>query len=308
MLEVSLAASLLSVVGLSVTGGIRFVTERQEITRQRRVLLDAARAEIANLRGLADAGTLIAGQNTTTPVALGPGRTGQIAVVTSTSLEAPNLVTATVTAQLQTGATPYSIVLQTGFHVIAKPRIISIKFAPLSVPAPASASFFGVVPAPNWNISRNGSITNAASDVGASTLDISATHSGGLDILGNLIDSGASAAGESVQYLFRGANWSWPAPASNVVTISQIPFDRYDILAYVQVPGLGFGSLGSVQLGTLPARDLDVPAANSLARQGYVLNENLVRYQGLSGDTQTITLTGPLGAPPLHAIQVVERR
>jgi hypothetical protein len=128
-----------------------------------------------------------------------------------------------------------------------------------------------------------------------------------VDLTSNL-PTGSSAPGDNFAFIARGAVWS-SGTTTNTLTLSGIPFTRYDLILYLQVPDIGALGTGTVQLGggslvTIPLNNVitDPP------RAGFVTGRNTFYFSNLTGASQTVNLAGTVAVPPLHAFQVVERK
>ena len=99
-----------------------------------------------------------------------------------------------------------------------------------------------------------------------------------------------------------------------VLTLSNIPFARYDI--YVQVGGSYDGQRGRIRLGTNAATDRFFETVSTAPQTGFVeikagftnyQQGNYVRYASLTGGVTTLTVTNLNGwSLGIHAVQIVD--
>jgi hypothetical protein len=310
LLEVTVSAGLLSMIGIAATTALRFSTDRIEQSQIRRKMVAEAEIELNTIKALANAGTLVAGVRPSRTISLGPGRTGTIEATVFAPAVGSTVYGSQITGTFNMGTPGQtgSFTINSGHTSDRRPRAIGVKFAPNSISAPGTGQFFGDVPSAYWNMSRNGSITSAVSDDGqATTLNCSTSLTNVVDLTSNL-PTGSSAPGDNFAFIARGAVWS-SGVTTNTLTLSGIPFTRYDLILYLQVPDIGTLGTGTVQLGggslvTIPLNDVltDPP------RVGFVTSQNTFYFSNLTGATQTVNLAGTVAVPPLHAFQVVERK
>jgi hypothetical protein len=309
LLEVTVSAGLLSMIGIAATTALRFSTDRIEQAQIRRKMVAAAENEINSIRALAIAGTLVPGARPTRTIQLGPGRTGTItASIFGFFSSSTHFVFVTARFNMGTPGQTGTFTILSGVPMQKRPGVISVKFAPASVAAPALTRFFGDVPAANWNVSRNGSLASSVMDDGQpTTLTCATSVSSVVDLVNNLSGGSPSKSG-NFAILARGAVWSVSA-GTNTLTISNIPFTRYDLILYLQVPDIGTLGTGTVQLngGSLVPVPLN-DVLTDLPRNTFVSGRNTFYFSNLTGSSQVVNLTGTIAAPPLHGFQVVERR
>lgn len=306
-----MAALLIGVVGVSATLGLQFATQRQASGRAQQQVMNWVHEELSSLQAQAMQGTLSTTTDTTVTRNLAALRSVTLRTQTSASAEAPNVVNITLTASFNDGS-PRTITVQSAAFNSRKPRIISIKFSPVSVPALSTNRFFGYFPTANWNrLTTSSAASNTLRDQqnNLTTLTISSSLNALQDFTSNLVTTGASACGENVEGIFRGGLWNGlSTPASYTVTLGSVPYSRYDVIFYVNVPNIGLGTDGLVQMSggisqaaLLPISSIDTP------RQDFVLGRNTLVFSNLTSANPTFTLGGTLLAPPLHGLQVVER-
>ncbi len=308
LLETVMAALLIGVVGVSATLGTQFATQRQAAARTQQQVLNWMHEELAVRKSQAMRGALTSGLDVTVTRNLSGQRNASLRTQTATLAEAGNVIQINLTATYSDPAARTLVVRSAAFNN-RLPRIISVQFAPSSVPAIPATSFSGYFPAANWNrvstISANSLKDHQGSSV---SLTVSTTLNSFQDLNTNVVTTGANASGENFASLFRGANSNGVSTPTYTFTLSSVPYSRYDVVLYVNVPANGSGVDGTVQLNGGPSRSTLAPiSATDSPRQDYQLGRNTVLFSNLSNPNPSFVLSGTGYAPPLHGIQVVER-
>jgi hypothetical protein len=167
------------------------------------------------------------------------------------------------------------------------------------------ADGYGVEAANNWNNSHQGSAWNDAllSSGAASTIDVSVSNPGGWETAGGSALNGSAMRGGIGIYAAGGS-----------VTLSQIngTFETYDVIVYVG----GFnaaGNAGSVTDGTStyyysplnPYSTSLIQSTDTDGATGGYDSGTYVRFNGLTADSTTISMSQVQGGMILGGIQVV---
>lgn len=308
LLETVMATVLVAVVGLSAMTGVQFATQRQAVVRANQQVVAWMADELANLQSQGQRGILSSSLNVTTTRDLPAVRGAQLRVQTSISAEASNVIVAELTATYNDGQAR-TVFIRTQVFNNRVPRVIGIKFSPSTLSAPLDGHFIGYFATRNWNrvSSISGTVSGFTDHQGASTtLTLSSSTTNIVDITNNVNLTGATAAGFRFEQLYRGG--ILPTTASNTVTLSNIPYARYDLYIYTNMPAIGSGEDGVVRLNGGGERRANLSLNLSDAgRQTFVFNRNVVVFSNQTSASVTLTFNGTTLAPPLHGLQIIER-
>ena len=306
-----MAALLTGIVGVSATLGLQFATQRQAAARAQQQVVSWVHEELSSLQSQALLGTLSSSLDTTVTRNLSALRSVTLRTQTSASAEATNVVNITVTATFFDTATRVISVRSAAFNSRLA-RMISVKLVASSVATLSTSRFYGYYPAPNWNrMTTASAATNTLRDRQGTltTMTVTTSLSSFQDFTTNLVTTGASACGENLEGVFRGGNWNGAStPSTYTLTLGSVPYSRYDVIFYVNVPNTGSGSDGYIQLsGGATQNTLFPTSATDTPRQDFVVGRNTVIFSGLSSAGPVFTIGATTNAPPLHGFQVVER-
>lgn len=307
-MEVLVASILIGVTGIGTGLAIQTVHHRLEINRARQALRQAAEAEIANLEQMSLLGLLTGTINQVTSLNLSGAVSGTLTTVTSPVSILTGHTVARVTASATVRGVTITIPYETGFNVTQRPMAVGVIFqsAPASDLVPL---YLGLHPTPNWAPAPNGAITNARNANGVSTtLDVTSSINT-ISTLSNHLDvSGADQAGANMRRLFQSAlRPSPPSTTEFTITVSQIPYSRYDLIVYCNLQDSTVTAQGQIELSQGSQFAVTTPDANGNGRRDFVSGQNFVMISNLGSSTITLTLRGANGAPPVHGIQVIQR-
>lgn len=310
-----MASMLIGVTGIGSSLAIQTVIHRLEINRVRQSLRQVAETEIANLKQQALLGLLSETLNQVTSLNLTGSVSGTLTTVTGPISSLTGHTVARVTATATVRGVIITLPYETGFNVIQRPQSIGVLFQNVSVEA-LSPLFLGLHPTPNWTPAADGKATNARNSTGVSTtLDVTSSIET-VSTMSNHIDaSGSDQAGANFRRLYQSAlvpQSSLPAPSSAnptdfTITVSQIPFSRYDLIVYCNLQDSTVTAQGQIELGQGSQFAVTTPDANGNGRRDFVSGQNFVMISNRSSSTITLTLRGASGAPPVHGIQVIQR-